>query len=54
MASTTIFDESEAEWVKDTCYATLARMSLPELLYHALVRECPDALNSLEKPENHY
>ena len=37
MASTTIFDESEAEWVKDTCSATLARMSLPELLYKVLI-----------------
>jgi hypothetical protein len=35
MAPTTILDESEAEWAKD-CYATLARMSLSELLYHVL------------------
>jgi len=36
MASTTIFDESEAEWAKDLYAATLARMSLSELLYHVL------------------
>jgi hypothetical protein len=31
MASTTSFDESEAGWAKDFCYATLGRMSLSEL-----------------------
>jgi hypothetical protein len=36
MASTTSFDESEAEWAKDLYSATLARLSLPELLYHVL------------------
>jgi hypothetical protein len=34
MASTTILNESEAEWAKD--FATLARMSLSELLYRVL------------------
>jgi hypothetical protein len=36
MASKTIFDESEAERAKDQYAATLARMSLSELLYHVL------------------
>jgi hypothetical protein len=36
MASTTILDESEAGSAKDLYYATLARMSLSELLYHVL------------------
>jgi hypothetical protein len=36
MAPTTILDESEAEWAKVVYSATLARMSLPELLYHVL------------------
>jgi hypothetical protein len=31
-----IFDESEAEREKDLNAAILARMSLPELLYHVL------------------
>jgi hypothetical protein len=39
MAPTTILDESEAEWTKDFCYATLARMSLSELLYHVLTHD---------------
>ena len=34
MTPKTILDESEAEWAKDFCYATLARMSLSELIYH--------------------
>jgi hypothetical protein len=33
---TTIFDESEAGYAKAHYYATLARMSLSELLYHVL------------------
>jgi hypothetical protein len=37
MASTTIFDESEAERAKDHYAATLARMSLSELLYKVLI-----------------
>ena len=36
MASKIIFDESEAERAKDYDSATLARMSLSELLYHVL------------------
>jgi hypothetical protein len=36
MAPTTIFDESEADRAKDLYSATLARMSLSELLYHVL------------------
>ena len=36
MAPKTILDESEAEWAKDFRYATLARMSLSELLYYVL------------------
>ena len=36
MAPKTILDGSDAEWVKDPRYATLARMSLSELLYHVL------------------
>jgi len=36
MASKIIFDESEAERAKDHYAATLARMSLSELLYHVL------------------
>ena len=39
MASKTILDESEAEWAKDSRNATLARMSLSELIYHVLARD---------------
>jgi hypothetical protein len=38
MAPKTILDESEAEWAKDFRYATLARMSLSELIYQVLAR----------------
>ena len=38
MAPKTILDESEAEWAKDFRYATLARMSLSELIYQGLAR----------------
>jgi hypothetical protein len=36
MAPKTILDESEADRAKDFRYATLARMSLSELIYHVL------------------
>jgi hypothetical protein len=36
VAPKTILDESEAECAKDFRYATLARMSLSELIYHVL------------------
>jgi hypothetical protein len=39
MAPKTILDESEAEWTKDIRNATLARMSLSELIYHVLARD---------------
>ena len=39
MAPKTILDESEAEWAKDFSYATLARMSLSELIYDVLARD---------------
>ena len=39
MAPKTILDESEAEWAKDFRYATLARMSLSELIYDVLARD---------------
>ena len=39
MAPKTILDESEAEWAKDFSYATLARMSLSELICHVLARD---------------
>jgi DNA-binding MurR/RpiR family transcriptional regulator len=54
MASTKVLDGSETGWTKNLYSPTLAQMSLSELLYHALARERPDALDSLEKPENHY
>jgi hypothetical protein len=36
MAYTSIFHEREAEWAKDLYSATLARLSLLELLYYVL------------------
>jgi hypothetical protein len=38
MAPNTILDGSEAEWIEDFRDATLARMSLSELIYHVLAR----------------
>ena len=38
MAPKTNLDESEAEWAKHFRYATLARMSLSELICHVLGR----------------
>jgi hypothetical protein len=38
MAPKTILDEGEAEWAKDFRYATLARMSLSELIYQVIAR----------------
>ena len=39
MAAKTIFDGSKAESARDLYSATLARMTLPELLYHVLTRD---------------
>jgi len=39
MAPKTILDESEADRAKDFRYATLARMSHPELIYDVLARD---------------
>ena len=38
MSPKTILDECEAECAKDFRYATLARMSLSELIYQVLAR----------------
>jgi hypothetical protein len=39
MAPKVILDESEAGWANDFRNATLARMSLYELIYHVLARD---------------
>jgi hypothetical protein len=50
MAPKTIFDGSKVKSARDVYSATLARMTLPELLYHALTRdESPSQIASAAK-----